>query len=124
MVETAQGHDKETTPGPVKATKRIKKLKASKHNLGTSNSGAIEGDADPSLSSLSHCRYDNSLSLLTKKFINLLQGAEDGTLDLNKAAETCLLTGQAQAQVGSGQAEAACRRLFLTKVLTICVLFE
>ena len=35
MVETAQGHDKETTPGPVKATKRIKKLKASKHNLGT-----------------------------------------------------------------------------------------
>ncbi|XP_066345285.1 transcription factor E2FB-like [Miscanthus floridulus] len=88
MVETAQGHDKETTPGPVKATKRIKKLKASKHNLGTSNSGAIEGDADPSLSSLNHCRHDSSLSLLTKKFINLLQGAEDGTLDLNKAAET------------------------------------
>jgi hypothetical protein len=26
--------------------------------------------------------------LLTKKFINLLQGAENGTLDLNKAAET------------------------------------
>jgi hypothetical protein len=25
--------------------------------------------------------------LLTKKFINLLQGAENGTLDLNKAAE-------------------------------------
>ncbi|XP_066348181.1 transcription factor E2FC-like isoform X2 [Miscanthus floridulus] len=88
MVETAQGHDKETTPGPVKATKRIKKLKASKHNLGNTNSGAIEGDADPSLSSLNHCRYENSLSLLTKKFINLLQGAEDGTLDLNKAAET------------------------------------
>jgi len=54
------------------------------------------------------------IGLLTKKFINLLQGAEDGTLDLNKAAETCLLTGQAQAQAGSGQAEAACRRLFLT----------
>ncbi|CAD6264337.1 unnamed protein product [Miscanthus lutarioriparius] len=69
MVETAQGHDKETTPGPVKAIKRIKKQKASKHNLGNTNSGAIEG-------------------LLTKKFINLLQGAEDGTLDLNKAAET------------------------------------
>jgi len=88
MVETAQGHDKETTPGPVKAIKRIKKVKSSKHNLGNTNSGAIEGDADPSLSSLNHCRYDNSLSLLTKKFINLLQGAEDGTLDLNKAAET------------------------------------
>ncbi|PWZ40929.1 Transcription factor E2FB [Zea mays] len=88
VVETAQGHDKETTPGPVKATKRIKKLKASKHNLNNTNSGAIEGDADPSLSSLNHCRYDSSLSLLTKKFINLLQGAEDGALDLNKAAET------------------------------------
>jgi transcription factor E2F3 len=25
--------------------------------------------------------------LLTKKFINLLQEAEDGTIDLNKAAE-------------------------------------
>lgn len=43
MVETAQGHDKETTPGPVKAIKRIKKVKSSKHNLGNTNSGAIEG---------------------------------------------------------------------------------
>lgn len=166
MVETAQGHDKETTPGPVKAMKKMKKLKASKHNLGSTNSGAIDGmllliflfnvlvlhpfdgkssmlsflkicsfngyllallvvvadgltffysgDADPSLAS--HSRYDTSLSkflhspfspkpnlrcylclfiyhsllpgLLTKKFINLLQAAEDGTLDLNKAAET------------------------------------
>ncbi|KAJ0968716.1 hypothetical protein J5N97_021593 [Dioscorea zingiberensis] len=33
-----------------------------------------------------NCRYDSSLGLLTKKFINLLQQAEDGTLDLNKAA--------------------------------------
>lgn len=28
------------------------------------------------------------LGLLTKKFINLLKHAEDGVLDLNKAAET------------------------------------
>ncbi|KAK7838394.1 transcription factor E2FA isoform X2 [Quercus suber] len=34
------------------------------------------------------CRYDSSLGLLTKKFINLLKQAEDGNLDLNKAAET------------------------------------
>lgn len=34
------------------------------------------------------CRYDSSLGLLTKKFINLLKHAEDGVLDLNKAAET------------------------------------
>ncbi|KAM2976652.1 hypothetical protein FF2_013698 [Malus domestica] len=34
------------------------------------------------------CRYDSSLGLLTKKFINLIKRAEDGILDLNKAAET------------------------------------
>ncbi|XP_062225094.1 transcription factor E2FB-like [Phragmites australis] len=87
--ETVKGHDKESTIGPVKAIKRSKKLKASKHTLGTSDSfKAIEGDAGPSLFLSNHCRYDSSLSLLTKKFINLLEGAEDGTLDLNKAAET------------------------------------
>ncbi|KAF8091343.1 hypothetical protein N665_0447s0003 [Sinapis alba] len=34
------------------------------------------------------CRYDSSLGLLTKKFVNLIKQAEDGMLDLNKAAET------------------------------------
>ncbi|KAL2468361.1 transcription factor E2FC [Forsythia ovata] len=33
------------------------------------------------------CRYDSSLGLLTKKFIKLIQEAEDGTLDLNRTAE-------------------------------------
>ncbi|ONM17669.1 Transcription factor E2FB [Zea mays] len=33
------------------------------------------------------CRYDNSLALLTKKFINLLNEAQDGILDLNSTAE-------------------------------------
>ncbi|KMZ74978.1 hypothetical protein ZOSMA_120G00710 [Zostera marina] len=32
-------------------------------------------------------RYDNSLGLLTKKFIDLLRESKDGTLDLNNAAE-------------------------------------
>uniref|UniRef100_A0A0E0KQF2 E2F/DP family winged-helix DNA-binding domain-containing protein n=1 Tax=Oryza punctata TaxID=4537 RepID=A0A0E0KQF2_ORYPU len=32
-------------------------------------------------------RYDNSLGLLTRKFINLLKQAQDGTLDLNDAAK-------------------------------------
>lgn len=88
MGETVQGHDKETASGPVKVIKRMKKPKASKHTMGSYGSGAIEGDAVPPLYSLNPCRYDSSLSLLTKKFINLLQEAEDGTLDLNKAAET------------------------------------
>uniref|UniRef100_A0A0A9FD94 E2Fa2-2 n=1 Tax=Arundo donax TaxID=35708 RepID=A0A0A9FD94_ARUDO len=87
--ETAQEHEKESTIVPEKVLKRPKKLKASKRTLGTLDTfGAMEGDAGPSLFSLNHCRYDSSLSLLTKKFINLLERAEDGTLDLNKAAET------------------------------------
>ncbi|CAL5028977.1 unnamed protein product [Urochloa decumbens] len=89
MGAAAQGHDKETNSEPVKVIKRVKKLKVSKHSAGTTDaSGAIEGDAGPSLHSINHCRYDSSLSLLTKKFLNLLQGADNGTLDLNKAAET------------------------------------
>ncbi|KAM7273386.1 hypothetical protein ACFE04_028050 [Oxalis oulophora] len=34
------------------------------------------------------CRYDSSLGLLTKKFIHLIKQAEDGMLDLNRAADT------------------------------------
>ncbi|XP_029122561.1 transcription factor E2FA isoform X2 [Elaeis guineensis] len=41
-----------------------------------------------SLTPVGTCRYDSSLGLLTKKFINLLKHAQDGILDLNKAAET------------------------------------
>ena len=32
------------------------------------------------------CRYDSSLGLLTKKFVALIQGAQEGVLDLNQAA--------------------------------------
>eukprot|EP00899_Mesostigma_viride_P022549 jgi/Mesvir1/3479/Mv11970-RA.1 len=34
------------------------------------------------------CRYDSSLGLLTKKFVHLLEKADQGVLDLNKAADT------------------------------------
>lgn len=33
------------------------------------------------------CRYDSSLGLLTKKFITIVEGADEGVLDLNSAAE-------------------------------------
>ena len=33
-------------------------------------------------------RYDSSLGLLTKKFVQLVEAAPDGVLDLNKAAES------------------------------------
>ena len=32
-------------------------------------------------------RYDTSLGILTKKFVGLLRGTDDGILDLNHAAE-------------------------------------
>ncbi|KAL5557899.1 hypothetical protein UlMin_034110 [Ulmus minor] len=34
----------------------------------------------------SSCRYDSSLGLLTKKFVRLIQEAENGTIDLNQTA--------------------------------------
>ncbi|PIA61844.1 hypothetical protein AQUCO_00200087v1 [Aquilegia coerulea] len=40
------------------------------------------------LTAVGTCRYNSSLGLLTKKFINLIKYADDGILDLNKAAET------------------------------------
>jgi transcription factor E2F3 len=33
------------------------------------------------------CRYDNSLGLLTRKFVALLKGSPEGILDLNYAAQ-------------------------------------
>ncbi|TVT97493.1 hypothetical protein EJB05_57258, partial [Eragrostis curvula] len=83
---TVQGHDKASATAPVKVIKRPKKVQAAKRTLDGSDIGTIEGDAGPLFSS-NHCRYDSSLSLLTKKFISLLRRAEDGTIDLNKAAE-------------------------------------
>nr|XP_009606865.1 transcription factor E2FB-like [Nicotiana tomentosiformis] len=49
-----------------------------------SNAGSPSGNVTP----VGPCRYDSSLGLLTKKFINLIKHAEDGMLDLNKAADT------------------------------------
>lgn len=34
------------------------------------------------------CRYDSSLGMLTKKFLNLIEQSGDGILDLNRAADT------------------------------------
>lgn len=37
---------------------------------------------------VSNCRYDSSLGLLTRKFVDLVSTAPSGILDLNKAAES------------------------------------
>ncbi|XXG74953.1 hypothetical protein AAC387_Pa07g3557 [Persea americana] len=49
--------------------------------------GSDSGFPDNALNTPGSCRYDSSLGLLTKKFISLIQQAEDATLDLNKAAD-------------------------------------
>mmetsp|Transcript_35911 Transcript_35911/g.113597 ORF Transcript_35911/g.113597 Transcript_35911/m.113597 type:complete len:387 (+) Transcript_35911:171-1331(+) len=54
----------------------------------TPGAQANSAGADANTPGGSACRYDSSLGLLTKKFIQLIESAEDGTLDLNKAADT------------------------------------
>ncbi|XP_072957954.1 transcription factor E2FB-like isoform X2 [Typha angustifolia] len=88
-----EGHKEEFNvemlPTPSEAIfKRSRKLKPSKpKNFMPETPGLTEGDHKNSILSANNCRYDSSLGLLTKKFINLLQQAEDGTLDLNRAAD-------------------------------------
>ncbi|KAI5678350.1 hypothetical protein M9H77_09300 [Catharanthus roseus] len=52
-------------------------------------SGTVEANAEilENLGLSGSCRYDSSLGLLTKKFLNLIQEAPGGTLDLNKTAD-------------------------------------
>ncbi|KAF4376430.1 hypothetical protein CsatB_028354 [Cannabis sativa] len=78
------------TPVSVKAgkatkTSRLTKCSKARPQTPISNVGSPSG---PNLTPAGPCRYDSSLGLLTKKFINLIKHAEDGILDLNKAADT------------------------------------
>ncbi|KAB5561641.1 hypothetical protein DKX38_006598 [Salix brachista] len=75
-----------------KTPKTSRLTKSSKS--GSQSAAAALGQSKPAsspgnnLTPTGPCRYDSSLGLLTKKFINLIKHAEDGILDLNKAAET------------------------------------
>ncbi|XP_047964832.1 transcription factor E2FB-like, partial [Salvia hispanica] len=76
------------TPPPTKSGKQ--KVSRTKANRAGSlapmpNVGSPSGN---NLTPVGPCRYDSSLGLLTKKFINLIKHAKDGVLDLNKAADT------------------------------------
>lgn len=55
--------------------------------LSTAASLAATNRIHPSCTAGTGSRYDSSLGLLTRKFIGLMEEAEDGLLDLNKAAE-------------------------------------
>ncbi|CAN4093972.1 unnamed protein product [Withania somnifera] len=65
-------------------TKRSIKGKASRDAISAAK--GINADLLDNLNLGGNYRYDNSLGLLTKKFISLLQEADDGTLDLNHSA--------------------------------------
>ncbi|KAH6762117.1 E2F transcription factor 3 [Perilla frutescens var. hirtella] len=74
---------------PVSAKGRANcRSKATKNNRSVPSTPISNVDAPSPLTPASSCRYDSSLSLLTKKFIALIKHAEDGELDLNKAADT------------------------------------
>lgn len=59
-------------------------------------------------------RYDTSLGLLTKKFVELLGQSSDGVLDLNLAAET-LQVRRNRKQAGRRREESAGGRWKLTE---------
>ncbi|KAJ0261322.1 Transcription factor E2FB [Hirschfeldia incana] len=77
------------TPVPGKGGKAKKSSRSFKSNrTGMQASGFNAGSPGNNFAQVGSCRYDSSLGLLTKKFINLIKQAEDGILDLNKAADT------------------------------------
>ncbi|KZV20833.1 hypothetical protein F511_39984, partial [Dorcoceras hygrometricum] len=77
---------------PFQARERVEKnpkvSRMMKTNKSSSPMKNIGSSLCNNLSQVGPCRYDSSLGLLTKKFINLIKHAEDGILDLNKAAGT------------------------------------
>ncbi|KAL9228613.1 hypothetical protein vseg_004170 [Gypsophila vaccaria] len=86
--QTIVGHSPLQTPVSGKNGKgrgsNIAKLSKAGSQTPISNDGSPANNLTP----MGPCRYDNSLGLLTKKFVNLIKHAEDGMLDLNNAAET------------------------------------
>ncbi|WZY80919.1 hypothetical protein YC2023_027303 [Brassica napus] len=69
-----------------KAKKSSRSVKFNK--TGMQAAGFNAGSPGNNFAQAGSCRYDSSLGLLTKKFIHLIKQAEDGILDLNKAADT------------------------------------
>lgn len=69
--------------GNISSSKSVKKYKPGQ-SASTFNAGSPSNNLTP----VGTCRYDSSLGLLTKRFLNLLKHAQNGILDLNSAADT------------------------------------
>ncbi|XP_057505879.1 transcription factor E2FA [Actinidia eriantha] len=76
------------TPVSRKGGRVYGRSKVSKSNRSGPLTPMSDAGSPSPLTPSGSCRYDSSLGLLTKKFINLIKHAEDGILDLNNAAET------------------------------------
>ncbi|KAL0309436.1 UNVERIFIED_CONTAM: Transcription factor E2FA [Sesamum radiatum] len=76
------------TPVSAKGGRANCRSKVTKNNRSVPSTPIANVDSPSALTPAGSCRYDSSLSLLTKKFITLIKHAEDGELDLNKAADT------------------------------------
>ncbi|XP_003428202.1 transcription factor E2F3 [Nasonia vitripennis] len=68
--------------GPSQST-----FKAPKGKRRRSGSSSLTGHTPTKSKTVERTRYDTSLSLLTKKFINLVEDSNDGVVDLNVASE-------------------------------------
>ncbi|XP_024387489.1 transcription factor E2FA isoform X2 [Physcomitrium patens] len=77
-----------TPTGPRGRGSRAKTVKQTKNGPQTPGPSGIGSPTSSAPTPTSTCRYDSSLGLLTKKFIDLIKQADDGVLDLNKAADT------------------------------------
>ncbi|CAI0391191.1 unnamed protein product [Linum tenue] len=64
------------------------RAKSTKSNKSVPQTPVSNPGSPSALTPAGSCRYDSSLGLLTKKFVKLIREAEDGIIDLNKAAET------------------------------------
>jgi len=76
------------TPPSGKGLKSSAKPKATKSQKPYPQTPLSFGSPGNPSTPVGGCRYDSSLGLLTKKFLNLLKGAPGGIVDLNNAAET------------------------------------
>ncbi|XP_043698309.1 transcription factor E2FA-like [Telopea speciosissima] len=75
------------TPVSGKGGKIYNKKVSKQNRAGPQTPASNAGSPSNTLTPVGTCRYDSSLGLLTKKFIKLIKRAEDGILDLNKAAD-------------------------------------
>lgn len=81
------GVDGEGFRTPVKTPRRARQKSVSSTHYTPSPSKGKAPAVPPAPSPGKTSRYDTSLGLLTKRFVDLLQTAPDGTVDLNKASD-------------------------------------